>query len=128
MQKIKEKDEQRKENTLVKETIQKESYGNLFHVWPQNSPIRRIALTGVFMGLIILFQALERFMPFGNTFLKFNFTLLFILPIFYFSGPLFGILSLVLRFLIGPALSTLGYSPQGWIGQFIIIYFNKYMH
>lgn len=74
---------------------------NLFKRYRDRSPIKRITLTGVFLGLVILFQYLESYMPYGDTFIKFNFSLLFILPIFYFAGPIYGFLTIILRFVIG---------------------------
>lgn len=74
---------------------------NFFKKYKDRSTIKRITFTSVFFGLVILFQYLETFMPFGGTFIKFNFSLLFILPIFYFAGPLYGILVILLRFIMG---------------------------
>lgn len=93
---------------------------NPFRASKDRGTNQKIALTGVFFGLVILMQWLEQFMPFGDTYLKLNFSLLFILPIFYFAGPAFGITVLFLRFAIGPSVSSLGYSLEGLIGHFIL--------
>lgn len=79
---------------------------NPFHAFRDRSVVQRIAMTGVFLGLVVLMQYLERFMPFAGTFVKLNFSLLFILPIFYFAGPFFGLTVVAIQFGIGYAFST----------------------
>lgn len=94
---------------------------NPFHAYKNRTINQRIAITGVFLGLTILFHFLEKFMPFGGTFIKINLSLLFILPIFYFAGPFFGISVICIMFGIGFALST---EPtiQRIVSQFILLF------
>lgn len=45
-----------------------------------NKNIYKITFTGMMFALVLIFQFLEKFMPFGDFgFVKFNFTLAFIL-------------------------------------------------
>ncbi|NQZ29109.1 MAG: hypothetical protein HRT98_01855 [Mycoplasmatales bacterium] len=93
---------------------------NLFHNFKGRGIVHKIAFTGVFFGLVLLLQFLSKFMPFADTYIKLNFSLLFILPIFYYAGPLWGILVLLLRLILGPAISGLGYTTQEFTGHFIL--------
>ncbi|CAM9109414.1 MPN527 family putative ECF transporter permease subunit [Mycoplasma todarodis] len=93
---------------------------NFFHCSKGRGIVHKVAFTGVFLGLVLLLQFLSRFMPFADTYIKLNLSLLFILPIFYYAGPLWGILVLILRLTLGPAISGLGYTIQEFTGHFIL--------
>ncbi len=94
---------------------------NLFHSFKGRGVVQKIAFTGVFLGLVLLTQFLSRFMPFADTYIKLNFSLLFILPIFYYAGPQWGILTLLLRFFMGPIISGSGYHPKDLTSHFILL-------
>ncbi len=94
---------------------------NPFHAYKNKSVIQRISLSGIFFALVILFQFLETYMPFGDTYMNLNFSLLFILPVFYFAGPQYGLGIIVLRLIIGPAMSKLGYSSIGMVSHLILM-------
>ncbi|CAM9099162.1 MPN527 family putative ECF transporter permease subunit [Mycoplasma marinum] len=93
---------------------------NLFHASSHKSVIHKIVFTGLFLGLVILFQYLERFMPLGFGFIKVNLTLLFILPIFYFAGPLYGILVLFVRYIVGVGMSG-GFNQISMVSHLILL-------
>jgi len=92
----------------------------IFTKYKDKSDSTRIAFAGVFFGLVLLFQYLEQFMPFGDTYLNLNFSLLFILPIFYYSGPIYGFVVILLRFAIGPGISK-GYAPQFLVAHGVLM-------
>ncbi|TCG11518.1 MPN527 family putative ECF transporter permease subunit [Mycoplasma todarodis] len=94
---------------------------NLFHCSKGRGVVHKIAFTGVFLGLVLLLQFLSRYMPFADTYIKLNFSLLFILPIFYYAGPIWGILTLLLRFAMGPVIAGTGYHPRYLTGHFILL-------
>lgn len=80
-----------------------------------------ITFTGFMLGLVLLFQYLEQFMPFGNTYIKINITMIFIMATFYVVGWEWAITLLILRFVIGPAVSPLGYSSLGIWSQAVLL-------
>lgn len=88
--------------------------------YKRHNLVYRITITGIFFALVLLFQYFEKFMPFINTYLKLNFSLIFILPIFYLAGPFLGLFVLILRFIFGPLLGTLGYDLAGIIAHLIL--------
>ncbi len=100
---------------------------NMFHKHQGVSPIHKMAYTGVFFAMAILFQYISQYMKFANTFVNLNFSLLFILPIFYYSGPFYGLGSLIFRFLIGVGIDIgsgngmeLGGTSGVALGHFIL--------
>ncbi|EFF41138.1 MPN527 family putative ECF transporter permease subunit [Mycoplasmopsis alligatoris] len=80
----------------------------------------KITLTGMLLGLTLLFNYLSAFMPFAGTFLKFDFSLIFVFVTFYFVGFRYGIILLVIRFLLGPLM---GGAPTAdkWLGHAILL-------
>jgi riboflavin transporter FmnP len=95
---------------------------NFFNAYKSRGIVFKISFTGIMLALVILFQFLEQFTPFFGTFVKLNFSLLFILPVFYFAGPQYGIMVLLGRFFIGPALSKYSYAPFENVAQFILLF------
>lgn len=74
------------------------------------------------LALVILFQFLEKYMPFGDFgFVKFNLSLAFILVAVAHVGYIWGGSLLILRFVFGPLLSGEGYAPMSVIGQVILL-------
>ncbi len=94
---------------------------NLFHCSNGMGIVHKITFTGIFLGLVLLLQFLSKFMLFADTYIKLNLSLLFILPIFYYAGFIWGSLSLILRFLMGPTISGMGYSTIEITGHFILL-------
>ncbi len=93
---------------------------NLFHCSKGRGIVHKMAFTGIFLGLVLLLQFLSKYMPFADTYINLNLSLLFILPIFYYSGPLWGILVLLLRLALGPAISGTGYPMQYMVAHLIL--------
>ncbi len=93
---------------------------NLFHNSKSRRVVHKIAFTGIFLGLVLLLQFLSRYMPFADTYININLSLLFILPIFYYSGLFWGILVLLLRLFLGPTISGTGYATQFMVGHLIL--------
>ncbi|TQC51439.1 hypothetical protein E1I18_02545 [Mycoplasmopsis mucosicanis] len=85
-----------------------------------NNVVYKIVLTSLFLALAIIIDFTGKFMPF-NSFLKFNFSLIFVLATFRIVGKLWGILVLVLIFVIGPSYSELGYSAIGVLGHGLLV-------
>ncbi len=72
-------------------------------------------------ALVLIFQFLERFMPFGDFgFVNFNITLAFILLTASHLNYIWAFGLLLLRFVFGPLLSGSGYAPMSVIGQIIL--------
>ncbi len=93
---------------------------NLFHCSKGRGIVHKMAFTGIFLGLVLLLQFLSKYMPFADTYINLNLSLLFILPIFYYSGPLWGVLVLLLRLVLGPTISGTGYAMQFMVAHFIL--------
>ena len=72
------------------------------------------------LSLVLLFQYLERFMPFAKTYMRLNISLIFIIATFYLAGFGWAFLLLVLRFAIGPAVGTTGYDVAALWAHFIL--------
>lgn len=108
-------------SALTKLKKSKSGLKSPFCAYQNRNLTQRLTLTGVFLALVILLQFFEKYLPFANTYLRFNFSLLFILPIFFFSGPGWGIFALILRFAIGPAMDPLGYDITGIMGHLILL-------
>ena len=81
----------------------------------------KITFSGIMLGLVIVFQYLEQFMPMFNLFMNINLSLIFIMATIFVAGYRWGIVLLLLRFIIGPAISPLGYSPIGMWSHFILL-------
>ncbi|MCT4469933.1 MPN527 family putative ECF transporter permease subunit [Mycoplasma sp. HS2188] len=82
--------------------------------------IFKIVLSGLFLALAIITDFIGSFLPF-NSFLKFNFSLVFSLAAFRLLGFRWGLLILIGIFVIGPSYSALGYDPAGLLGQGMLI-------
>lgn len=86
------------------------------------STIFKISFTGIMLSLVILFQFLEQFMPFGEFgFVKFNFSIIFIFATAFIAGMPWAYFLLILRFAIGPALGQGGYNEFAIIGHIILM-------
>lgn len=88
----------------------------------QRSIIQKITITSMMLTFVLMFHGLDQFvkLPFG--FLTINFSLIFILPIFYFSGPWFGLLSFIIRMIFGMSLGL--FSLVAIMSQVIILFFE----
>ncbi|MCR8613381.1 MAG: hypothetical protein NC236_02760 [Mycoplasma sp.] len=80
----------------------------------------KIALTGLMLSLVLLFQYLEKFMPFGEVYMNLNLSLIFIMITLYILDFKWALLLLVLRFAIGPAIGSFGYSTLGIWNNFVL--------
>ncbi len=81
--------------------------------------VQKIALSGIMLGLVLLAQFCERFMPIF-AYMKINFSLVFILPVFYFAGWYFGLLLLVLRGILGTLIDS--FTLATLIGHAILLF------
>ncbi|NQZ66030.1 MAG: ECF transporter S component [Mycoplasmatales bacterium] len=102
----------------------------------------KIAFTGIMLGLVLLFQYLEKFMPIMNLFININLSIVFIITTLYITDWKWAMILLIIRFIMGPAVSGMGYSViQIWshfilfvmgfvyMGLFVLIHrfiFRKY--
>lgn len=93
----------------------------LFHAQKERSVIQKITFTGMMLSLVLLFQFLEKFMPLGFGYVNINITLLFILPVFYLNGFWYGVGVLLLRFGLGPLVSSGNYSTLNMVSQFVLL-------
>ncbi|QBF34533.1 hypothetical protein EG856_01150 [Mycoplasmopsis phocirhinis] len=82
--------------------------------------IFKIVLSGLFLALAIVSDFVGSFLAF-NSFLKFNFSLVFSLAAFRFLGFGWGLIVLGGIFSIGPSYSALGYEPAGLLGHAMLI-------
>ena len=74
------------------------------------------------LGGALLFQYLSQFMPLVPNLMNINLSLIFIVPIFFLADYKFGMIALLMRFIIGPALDpSMGYSGPGMIGHSILL-------
>ncbi len=81
----------------------------------------KIAFTGMMLSLVILFQYLEKFMPIMDLFVKINLSIVFIMTAFYIVGWEWAMTLLLIRFFIGPAISSYGYSTLSIWSHFILL-------
>lgn len=90
------------------------------HYWNENRTIFNIALSGIFLALVLIFQFLSSqfFSVFG--FLNINFTVVFIIVLYLATNYKYALAMLVLRFLISPAVGS-GYTIIGILGHFILL-------
>lgn len=90
------------------------------HYWNENRTIFNIALSGIFLALVLIFQFLSSqfFRVFG--FLNINFTVVFIIVLYLATNYKYALAILVLRFLISPAVGS-GYTIIGILGHFILL-------
>lgn len=74
------------------------------------------------LAMVILFQFIAKFSPFGDTFggAKFNLTFIFILLEIYVVNMRGAVFLLIARFIIGPALNV-GYTAIEVIGQISVL-------
>ncbi|WKX02612.1 MPN527 family putative ECF transporter permease subunit [Candidatus Mycoplasma mahonii] len=79
----------------------------------------RIAFAGIFLGGGLLFQFLSKFMPLVPQLMDINLSLVFIVPIFFISGYWMGMMTLIIKYILGPAIGR-GYNPPEMIGQTIL--------
>lgn len=80
--------------------------------------LHKITISAFMLALVLIFQFLEQFMPLPIGFVKLNFSLIFILPVFYFCGFRFGTLVMVLRMIFASSLH--GFNLPGIINQTIL--------
>lgn len=80
----------------------------------------KVAITGMMLSLVLLFQFLERFMPFAETYMRLNISLIFIIATIYLAGFSWAFLILILRFIIGPAVGIAGYDVIALWSHFIL--------
>lgn len=73
---------------------------------------QKAAFSGIMMSITLLFQYIERYVPLNLGMVNINLSFLFILPIFYLSGFLFGFSSMIIRFLVGPLFAPTGYATM----------------
>lgn len=90
------------------------------HYWNENRTVFNIALSGIFLALVLIFQFLSSqfFSVFG--FLNINFTVVFIIVLYLATNYKYALAMLVLRFLISPAVGS-GYTIIGILGHFILL-------
>ncbi len=82
----------------------------------------KIAFTGMMLALTILFQYLEKFTPFAMGLMNINLSIIFIIATSYVVGFKWAVLLLVLRFALGPAVGTTGYSLIGLWSHSILLF------
>ena len=88
----------------------------------------KISFSGMMLGLMILFQFLEKFMPIGGLYMSMNISIIFVVASIYITGYWWAILLLILRFAIGPAVG-LGYDlTQVWSHTILLISGFIYMN
>ena len=80
----------------------------------------KIALTGVMLSLALLFQYLSNLMPLVPHLMNINLSLIFIVPIFFLGDYKFGMIALLIRFVIGPLIGK-GYTGPEMIGHSILL-------
>ncbi len=97
------------------------NYKNLFKAHSNMCIVQKIVFTGIFLGCVLFFQFLEQYMPLGFGYIKINLSLLFILPIFYFAGALYGMSVIILRFILTPFLSPGSVGNIAFTGSFILM-------
>lgn len=83
-----------------------------------NHKIGTITHVGMILALVILFNYLANFMPFG--FLEFDFSLIFIVICFMYISKSGTFIIIFIRFLVGPSYSKLGYDLISVIGHIIL--------
>ena len=81
----------------------------------------KITFSGIMLGLVIVFQYLEQFMPMFNLFMNINLSLIFIMATAFIAGYKWAIGLLLLRLIIGPSISPLGYSSLGMWSHFVLL-------
>jgi len=79
----------------------------------------KIALTGMLLGAAMLFQYLSQFMPLVPGLMDINLSFIFIVPIFFLADYKFGMIALLIRMVLGPAIQK-GYSSPEMIGHFVL--------
>ncbi|MGY6171967.1 MPN527 family putative ECF transporter permease subunit [Candidatus Mycoplasma pogonae] len=77
-----------------------------------------IIFAAIMLAHALLFSFLQRFFFFG-AFLKFDFSIIFIVANFLVLRWKYTIVILLARFFIAPSFSTIGYSAEGFLGQFV---------
>ena len=103
--------------------MHKQNYLSFFHTNSKKGPVFDIALTGMMLALVIIFQYLEQYMSWlSSESLKINISLLFILITWLISGFPWAILLLLIRFIITPAFSSFQYSEIGWYSSFLLLF------
>lgn len=86
-----------------------------------NNTTFKITFSGLMLGLVILFQYLEKFMPIMDIYMSINLSIVFIMATIYVTGMRWAFLLLILRFIIGPAIGSTGYSTIGIWDHFILL-------
>ena len=79
----------------------------------------KIALTGMLLGVAMLFQYLSQFMPLVLGLMDINLSFIFIVPIFFLADYKFGMIALLIRMILGPAIQK-GYTSPEMIGHFVL--------
>ncbi len=92
--------------------------------YKERSIVKKITITSLMLSMIFIFHSLAKFMklPFG--FIDINISLVFILPVFYFSGPWFGILTFIIRMFFGLTLES--FTLISIINQSIILFYELF--
>ncbi len=99
---------------------------NLFKRHNGVSATHKMSYTAIFLAAALLLQFASRYMQFANTFIDLNLSLLFILPIFYYAGFLYGVMALLVRLAIGILITVLAPKtpmpiPLLVFGEFILL-------
>lgn len=81
--------------------------------------ILNIVITGMMLGLVLFMQYLEQFTKFKEFGITLNMSLVFIILTYHLTGKWqYTFMVIALKFAIGPALSTAGYTPTNIWGNF----------
>ena len=89
-----------------------------------NTHIFKITFTGIMLALVIIFQFLERYMVLVPFIFNINLSIIFILLTTFVAGFSYSLILQLLRWAIGPALST-GYNTMNLYGMtisFLVIF------
>ena len=95
---------------------------NLFKRTSSKGIIFDIVFTGIMLSFVVIFQYLEHLMPWLGGALKINLSLIFIIMSWLISGYPWMFLLLLIRFVIGPAFSSLSYTNVGLYSSFILLF------
>ncbi|WGI36821.1 MPN527 family putative ECF transporter permease subunit [Mesomycoplasma lagogenitalium] len=91
-----------------------------------NNYVFSITLTGVMLSLALISLFISNYLiwPFGQYFgLKFDLSIIFILPLFISIKKHYGLIALFIRFILGPII-TGNIDISGYLGHFILLISN----